>query len=99
MQRVMPSVSRPQQPSKASEATEASEENAPESETKAKEKAAPAADAVPDVPAAVNVDALKTNGSGKYNPATKKKLKKVGPNDPCPCGSGLKYKKCHGRPW
>ncbi len=99
VQRVMPSVSRPQQPSKASEATEASEENAPESETKAKEKAAPATDAVPDVPAAVNVDALKTNGSGKYNPATKKKLKKVGPNDPCPCGSGLKYKKCHGRPW
>ena len=99
VQRVMPSVSRPQQPSKASEATEASEENSPESETKAKEKAAPAADAVPDVPAAVNVDALKTNGSGKYNPATKKKLKKVGPNDPCPCGSGLKYKKCHGRPW
>ncbi|MEZ4395560.1 MAG: preprotein translocase subunit SecA [Candidatus Krumholzibacteriia bacterium] len=22
---------------------------------------------------------------------------KVGRNDPCPCGSGLKYKKCHGR--
>ena len=22
----------------------------------------------------------------------------VGRNDPCPCGSGLKYKKCHGRP-
>ena len=21
----------------------------------------------------------------------------VGPNDPCPCGSGLKYKKCCGR--
>jgi uncharacterized protein YecA (UPF0149 family) len=20
---------------------------------------------------------------------------KVGPNDPCPCGSGKKYKKCH----
>jgi preprotein translocase subunit SecA len=20
----------------------------------------------------------------------------VGRNDPCPCGSGLKYKKCHG---
>jgi preprotein translocase subunit SecA len=27
---------------------------------------------------------------------TKISLKKVGPNDPCPCGSGLKYKKCHG---
>jgi preprotein translocase subunit SecA len=23
---------------------------------------------------------------------------KVGRNDPCPCGSGQKYKKCHGRP-
>jgi hypothetical protein len=23
---------------------------------------------------------------------------KVGRNHPCPCGSGLKYKKCHGRP-
>lgn len=25
------------------------------------------------------------------------KIKKPGRNDPCPCGSGLKYKKCHGR--
>lgn len=25
------------------------------------------------------------------------KPKKLGRNDPCPCGSGLKYKKCHGR--
>jgi hypothetical protein len=24
-------------------------------------------------------------------------IQKVGRNDPCPCGSGLKYKKCHGR--
>ena len=23
---------------------------------------------------------------------------KIGRNDPCPCGSGLKYKNCHGRP-
>jgi len=23
--------------------------------------------------------------------------KKVGRNDPCPCGSGRKYKQCHGR--
>jgi preprotein translocase subunit SecA len=21
---------------------------------------------------------------------------KIGANDPCPCGSGKKYKKCHG---
>ncbi|MCV9912853.1 YecA family protein [Burkholderia pseudomallei] len=25
------------------------------------------------------------------------KTKKLGRNDPCPCSSGLKYKKCHGR--
>jgi preprotein translocase subunit SecA len=25
-----------------------------------------------------------------------RKEKKVGRNDPCPCGSGKKYKKCHG---
>lgn len=23
--------------------------------------------------------------------------KKIYPNDPCPCGSGMKYKKCHGK--
>ena len=26
-----------------------------------------------------------------------KRKKKIGRNDPCPCGSGVKYKKCHGR--
>ena len=25
-----------------------------------------------------------------------RKVAKVGRNDPCPCGSGKKYKKCHG---
>jgi preprotein translocase subunit SecA len=25
------------------------------------------------------------------------KEKKVGRNDPCPCGSGMKYKQCHGK--
>jgi preprotein translocase subunit SecA len=28
---------------------------------------------------------------------TVRKGKKIGPNDPCPCGSGKKYKKCCGR--
>ena len=28
---------------------------------------------------------------------TIRKEDKVYPNDPCPCGSGKKYKKCHGR--
>lgn len=26
-----------------------------------------------------------------------RKHKKIGRNEPCPCGSGLKYKKCHGK--
>ncbi len=30
-------------------------------------------------------------------PHTVRKGKKPGRNDPCPCGSGLKYKKCHGK--
>ncbi len=25
-------------------------------------------------------------------------MAKIGRNDPCPCKSGLKYKKCHGDP-
>ena len=25
-----------------------------------------------------------------------RKMPKVGRNDPCPCGSGRKYKQCHG---
>lgn len=28
----------------------------------------------------------------------KRKSRKIQPNDPCPCGSGKKYKFCHGRP-
>lgn len=30
-------------------------------------------------------------------PAPVVKVAKVGPNEPCTCGSGKKYKKCHGR--
>jgi preprotein translocase subunit SecA len=43
-----------------------------------------------------------THGSGDSGaassapPATRDE-DKVGRNDPCPCGSGKKYKKCHGR--
>ncbi|HSP17012.1 MAG TPA: preprotein translocase subunit SecA [Thermoanaerobaculia bacterium] len=34
---------------------------------------------------------------GQSGPQTvKRKEEKVGRNDPCPCGSGKKYKKCHG---
>ena len=33
----------------------------------------------------------------KSKPAPIKVEKKVGRNDPCPCGSGKKYKNCHGK--
>ena len=39
------------------------------------------------------VAAPDVDGSG---PAQPKKSKKVGPNEPCPCGSGKKFKHCHG---
>ncbi|MGH3649230.1 MAG: preprotein translocase subunit SecA [Acidimicrobiia bacterium] len=39
------------------------------------------------------VEANSTGGRGAQKPATSDK---VGRNDPCPCGSGKKYKRCHG---
>jgi len=34
---------------------------------------------------------------GKETIKTSKKSDKIGRNDPCPCGSGKKYKQCHGK--
>jgi len=34
--------------------------------------------------------------SGLKNTQQPKRTKKLGRNDPCPCGSGKKYKHCHG---
>ncbi|MFH1253385.1 MAG: preprotein translocase subunit SecA [Candidatus Uhrbacteria bacterium] len=41
-------------------------------------------------PGATTAAAAKTNQAGSAQ-------KTVGRNDPCPCGSGKKYKKCHGK--
>ncbi len=46
------------------------------------------------------VQATSTNkeeGPSQSGPKTRTH-KKIYPNDPCPCGSGKKYKNCHGRP-
>ena len=40
---------------------------------------------------------LKTNNAGSSTPAPVTKSKTVGRNDPCPCGSGKKYKNCCGK--
>jgi preprotein translocase subunit SecA len=52
---------------------------------------------------ATAVKQLATQGSTLRNPiinlvapSSAGNIKKVGRNDPCPCGSGKKYKKCHG---
>lgn len=42
-----------------------------------------------------NTDGLSFNKDNKENEA--KKSTKVARNDPCPCGSGKKYKLCHGK--
>ena len=38
-----------------------------------------------------------TAGKGQ-KPVRKAATETIGRNDPCPCGSGRKYKHCHGRP-
>ncbi|HVT95938.1 MAG TPA: SEC-C metal-binding domain-containing protein, partial [Acidobacteriaceae bacterium] len=35
-------------------------------------------------------------GGDSSGPSQRRVGDKVGRNDPCPCGSGKKYKKCHG---
>mgnify|MGYP005773701837 FL=1 len=46
-----------------------------------------------------NVTNLMTNAAGEDTPKRKpvKAEKKIGRNDPCPCGSGKKYKNCCGK--
>ena len=48
-------------------------------------------------PAARQMSTNRDEEENVKKPVTKKH-KKIYPNDPCPCGSGKKYKNCHGRP-
>jgi preprotein translocase subunit SecA len=40
--------------------------------------------------------ASRSGGGDASQPSQRRTGEKVGRNDPCPCGSGKKYKKCHG---
>jgi preprotein translocase subunit SecA len=40
--------------------------------------------------------ATRAGGGEASQPSQRRTGEKVGRNDPCPCGSGKKYKKCHG---
>jgi preprotein translocase subunit SecA len=42
-------------------------------------------------------DGPATNGAGQARPGYTPTGERIGRNDPCWCGSGNKYKKCHGR--
>jgi len=67
--------------------------------------------AMPNEPRQAQAREIKSNvnqfgqmntGQSNEKPSLSAKTKnefgeKVGRNDPCPCGSGLKYKKCHGK--
>ena len=48
--------------------------------------------------AVAKITATSAGGDDSVKREPVKKAKKVGPNDPCPCGSGKKYKKCCGSP-
>lgn len=39
-----------------------------------------------------------SDDSGTSTGTVRRSSKKVRPNEPCPCGSGKKYKRCHGAP-
>jgi preprotein translocase subunit SecA len=47
-------------------------------------------------PVAVGAAAAVANSGSGSEPVAAGKARKVGRNEPCPCGSGKKYKKCHG---
>ena len=59
---------------------------------------APSAAAAPAAAVGPAAAAGAGNGGGETNPQTvvKEDKEKIGRNDPCWCGSGKKYKKCHG---
>jgi preprotein translocase subunit SecA len=44
----------------------------------------------------LNPDDPGDGGEGGSVNTMRRNGKKIGRNDPCPCGSGKKYKKCHG---
>lgn len=60
---------------------------------------APAAPARPRPPARAAFDVAKRQGGAGASTATAPdpRFEGIGRNDPCPCGSGQKFKKCHGK--
>ena len=49
-------------------------------------------------PKASNVTTSSGKGDGTTHRQVQREGDKIGRNAPCPCGSGKKYKRCHGAP-
>ncbi|MBL4582433.1 MAG: SEC-C domain-containing protein, partial [Gammaproteobacteria bacterium] len=56
-----------------------------------------AVSALSEPPAGGASPAAREQGGGDKAPPFIREMAKVGRNDPCPCGSGKKYKVCHGK--
>ncbi|MEX3823068.1 SEC-C metal-binding domain-containing protein, partial [Paraburkholderia sp. BR14262] len=48
-------------------------------------------------PVAADAAAAMVGAAMSHTPPVGSEMPKVGRNDPCPCGSGKKYKQCHGK--
>ena len=75
--------------------THISAPNAPK-ETSAKLKGSGASSPRAKQPVGQSVYGSSAKPEARKEPVRKTAEEKVGRNDPCPCGSGKKYKKCHG---
>eukprot|EP00730_Choanoeca_flexa_P000995 TRINITY_DN10432_c0_g3_i2.p1 TRINITY_DN10432_c0_g3~~TRINITY_DN10432_c0_g3_i2.p1 ORF type:complete len:600 (+),score=121.98 TRINITY_DN10432_c0_g3_i2:28-1800(+) len=75
---------------KASSARDADESAADAPKAIAKPSRAQSVKAAPSKPAGITKKGVASDDKAKSSNA------KIGRNDPCPCGSGRKYKKCHG---
>ncbi len=53
--------------------------------------------ALAEAPASAAAGGFAAARSAQRNPSDPTSWGKVGRNEPCPCGSGKKYKHCHGR--
>ena len=54
-------------------------------------------ESAPRVTAQDTSQGVANSGEGKKPEPIRNRKEKVGRNDPCPCGSGKKYKNCHMR--
>ena len=87
---------KPQVPEAGEMMATAPQADEPKTEEKPAQKPAPVSAPAQEEKPIVDMSKLQTNlSTGSQQPVKAKA--KVGPNEPCPCGSGKKYKKCCGK--